>query len=240
MVDAVGTNCACDAGNQTETLGTLRSAVAVRLGFGAAGASAPGMTDLLNSFVVEAQNLLFRRNPITRLERWWTWSMTAGTRFYDFDADDDVDCPKKLDPLKVRWVGVSQTDTNWLPLAYGIDPLMFSNNIQSIPSRYEIRQCIEVLPAPPDDTWKLRIKGEFGLLSFKADTDICTVDPQAIKLLALANAKAHYGQPDAAAPMNELQVYLGDLVAAGHQTKRYIPGTQPQPYPPLPKMKDAP
>lgn len=217
-------NCDCDDDHPTETLANLRKYLLVRLGFAAMLASPPpGMTDLLDSFLIEAQTLLYQRFRMLRLERWFTWDMVAGVRFYDLPANADV-CTKKLDPSRVRWVGISQGDNTWQPLVCGIDPTRYTSNLQGIPDSYEIRQCIEVFPAPSDDTWKLRIKGDFGLLPFAVDTDVTTIDPQAIKLHALAYAKAHYGQSDAANHMSALTTFLGDLTASTHLTRRYVPG----------------
>jgi hypothetical protein len=222
-------NCDCDDEHPTETLADLRTYLMVRLGFSAMLASPPpGMTDLLNSFLIEAQTLLYQRFRMLRLERWFTWNMAAGTRFYDLGANADT-CTKKLDASRVRYVGISKGDNCWRPLVCGIDPVRYSYQGPSIPDSYEIRQCIEVFPAPSDDTWKLRIKGDFGLLPFVADTDVTTIDPQAIKLHALAYAKAHYGQSDAANHMNALTTFIGDLTAGTHQTRRYVPGERPAP-----------
>jgi hypothetical protein len=44
-------------------------------------------------------------------------------------------------------------------------------------------------------------------------------------LWALANAKNHYGQPDARDIAQEAQTYLRMLIADSHGTRRYIPGT---------------
>ncbi|MFP3813924.1 hypothetical protein, partial [Bacillus sp. SIMBA_005] len=79
-------------------------------------------------------------------------------------------------------------------------------------SHYEIRQCIELLPAPSDATWLLRVKGQFGLLPLDNDSDKTSIDPEAIFLLALANAKAHYGQPDAGNYAQQLAAYVRDLI----------------------------
>ena len=49
-------------------------------------------------------------------------------------------------------------------------------------------------------------------------------------LLALANAKAHYGKPDANNPVHELEVMISNLVAGSHNTARYIPGSVPRGY----------
>jgi hypothetical protein len=217
-------NCDCEADYPTQTLADFRTYLMTRLGFAAMLASPPpGMVGLLNSFLQDAQNLLYRRYAVFRLERWFSWDMQPDVRFYDF-ADNSDTCTNKMDPRRVRWVGISQGDNKWRPLNCGIEPMRYSSRVQSIPDSYEIRQCIEVWPAPSDDTWKLRIKGDFGLQPFVADTDVNTVDIEAIQLLALANAKAHYGQPDAANYMSQLTTLIGDLTAGSHDTRRYFPG----------------
>jgi hypothetical protein len=219
-------NCDCDGTHPTQTLADFRTYLMVRLGMAAQLAfPPPGTVALLNSFIIEAQNLLYRRYDVFRLERWFTWNMTAGARFYDFAENADT-CAKKMDPRRVSWVGISQGDDNWRPLHCGIEPTRYSSRPQSIPDSYEIRQCIEVWPAPADDTWRLRIKGEFGLMPFAADNDVNTIDIEAIQLLALANAKAHYGQPDAGNYMQQLTTLIGDLTAGSHHTRRYVPGRE--------------
>ena len=335
-------NCACSNNEfPTRTLAQLRNDLMSRLGFAAMLASPPpGMNGLLDSFLTEAQELLYRRYKVFQGERWFTWSMKAGTRFYDTAQNDDAvngllqppvmgaittatvggtllagtygylvtalnangettpgaevsitttgststntinwsadtgstgykvygrtvagewfmasiaagtltftdtgaitpsttisppdvnttpACSKTLDPRMVTWVGISQSDNNWRPLRNGINPVRYSSIINAIPDSYEIRQCIEVWPAPPDNTWKLRIKGYFGLMPLLLDNDSTTIDYRAVALLALANAKAHYGQPDANNYAAQLNTLMGDLNAGSHMTRRYVPGQQ--------------
>lgn len=216
-------NCECDDAFPSATLLQLRTRLLARLGMAAMPTGLPGMTTMLNDFLQQAQELLFRRYSVFRGERFFTWDLAASTRFYDLPDNRDT-CTKKLDPRKVTWVGISQGDDNWRPLVCGIDPTMYTGQGDGIPSHYEIRQCIEVWPAPADDTWQLRVKGYFGLLPFADDADTTTIDAEAVFLLALANAKAHYGQPDAGNYAQQLNTYIGDLVAGSHHTRRYIPG----------------
>lgn len=191
------------------------------------------LTAFVTGIVQEAQELLYQRYNVLRTERWFTWSMTTDERFYDLPENDEQTaepaCTKQIDPRKLSWVGVSQGDESWRPLIHGIDPVCYRTSLSSIPSHYEVRQCIEVWPAPSDDTWKLRIKGHFGLGAFAADSDTTTIDWQAILLLATANAKAHYKQADAGNYAQQLTVYIGDLVAGSHQTARYFPGRRERP-----------
>lgn len=218
-------NCECEDDYPRTTLAEMRKRLLRRLGFSAqANNPPPGMAEMLDDFIRNAQEMLFRRYSVFRRERFYTWDLIAGTRFYDLDANADA-CTKRLDPRMVSWAGLSQGDGNWRPLACGIDPSMYTSLGPGIPSRYEIRQCIELWPAPSDATWKLRIKGQFGLMPLEQPTDYTTVEPEAIFLLALANAKAHYGQPDAGNYATQLQSYIKDLIRGSHHTRRYLPGS---------------
>jgi hypothetical protein len=216
-------NCDCDDAFPTATLAQLRQRMVVRLGYAALLVAPPGLVLLLNDFLTQAQTLLYRKYSCFRTRRWFTWNMVQGGRFYDFGGNVDV-CAKVLDPRKVEWVGISKGDVNWTELICGINPVMYRSMQQAIPQFYDIRQCIEVWPAPNSDEWQLRIKGDFGLLPFVADSDVTTIDVEAIFLLALANAKAHYEQPDAGTTMAMATGLIADLTSGSHFTRRYVPG----------------
>lgn len=235
-------NCDCDDTTGNRTLKQLRDDLMRRLGFGAqVNNPPPGMADLLNSFLVQAQEFLYRRYDVLRTERLYTWPLQQGVRFYDVDANAET-CTKRLDPRKVTWVGVERDD-QWYPLVCGISPTLYSSNPTGWPTRYEIRQCIEVWPAPDDTAGSLVVKGHFGLEAFAADTDKTTIDDQLVFALALANAKAHYRQPDANNYVAQMETMMRNLVAGSHHTRRYVPGddgrsdyiyTRPKPSEPFP------
>lgn len=145
------------------------------------------------------------------------------------------ECLKRIDPRMIEWVGISDSGEWWQPIACGIPPEFYSwNQVQGWPQRYEIRQCIELWPAPDVGPWKLRIKGDFGLEAFSDDADKATIDSEAVFLHALARAKAHYQQPDASNCNTDAVTYIKNLVAGAHNTRRYIPGqgVAPNPVPP--------
>ncbi|MEY2160409.1 MULTISPECIES: hypothetical protein [unclassified Rhodanobacter] len=334
-------NCDCNDTTNNKTLKQLRDDMMIRLGFAAqVNNPPPGMAALLNSFLIEAQELLYRRYEVLRTERFYSWALQAGVRMYAPANNDEAAvlptptlaafttataggtlaagtysyrvaaknangttlasaaatiattgttstvtvnwnavvaptgaspvtgydiygrtaggelllasvglvttytdtgaaatsgalptanttaiCPKTLDPRKVTWVGVVR-DGLWCPLICGIEPEMYSvnGNGNGWPLRYEIRQCIEVWPAPGATEGSLVVKGHFGLEAFAADTDKTTIDDRLVFLLALSNAKAHYGRPDAGNYVQELETLMGNLVAGSHQTRRYLPG----------------
>lgn len=140
-------------------------------------------------------------------------------------------CIFNMDPYK-NIEGAWLVDLNgaWLPLAEGIPPTFYTTVPQpGLPSRYEIRQCIEVFPAPAATGYKLYIKGHFGLQPFELDGDKPTIDGHLVYLWALANALDYYGKPSAAGIAAQAREYLGELVAGTHGSRRYIPGVRALP-----------
>lgn len=230
-------NCACDDEGVivTDTLLSLRTRLMRRLGFSAQAVSPPpGMAALLDDFLRSAQVMLYNRYAAVRLRRWFTWELLQGVRFYDLAANRGI-CTLKLDGRRIAWAGVSSGDDVWTPISCGVRPNDYALNVSGIVSAYEVRQCIEVWPVPSDSDWLLRIKGDVGLLPFVADTDRSSIDAEPLFLLALANAKAHYGQPDAGNYSSQVQTMMKDLTAASHGTRRYLPGSEPPRNLPMPK-----
>lgn len=218
-------NCECESdAENNETRGELRARLMSLLGYGAQAASPPpGMADLLNNFLDQAQRLLYRRLTQFGWIRFYRWPLVGGV--YLYDLPDNVDaCDRKLDPRKMKWVGIHK-DGIWRELVQGIDPSLYSHDVTAQwPTRYEVRQCIEVWPKPQDDGGYLVIKGAFGLQRFTEDTDKTTVNSDLVFLQALANAKAHYRKPDARLIQDQAEVMLRGIVAGEHMTARYIPG----------------
>jgi hypothetical protein len=192
----------------------------------------PGLVPQLNTLLREAQDTIMVRYPALRTERWFSWPLTAGERFYNLPDNAEQTatpaCTKQLDPNRVTWVGY-QRDTVRVSLRAGIPPQVIGYDMSGWPERYEIRQCIEIWPAPDATAGTLLVKGRFKVSPFTADADVATVDDHAIFLLALANAKSHYKQPDAQTYYSQFQVHLEALVAGTHTTRRYLPGTNRDP-----------
>lgn len=232
-------NCQCDDGfYNNEVLLDLRTRMLVRLGYAArADDPPPGMPLLLDDFLRSAQRVLYRRYPALETERYFSWTMdptNGGERFYGIRDNNDANCTKKLDPYKINAAYIEDLNGVWMPLVRGIPGTFYTaTNFQGIPSHYEVRQCIEVFPAPAQ-AYTLRIKGRFGLNRFTQDTDQTTIDSELVFLWALANAKNHYGQPDADDIAAQAQTYLRELIAGAHGTARYIPGTFEEPNLPQP------
>lgn len=223
-------NCDCQSwpNDAFETLATLRGWMMNRLGFAAVSANPPpGMTPLINGFLQDAQKQLWKNHKELHTERFFSWTMVPGERFYGI-SDDNAECSgQPLDPYKVTWVGFQDLNLAWYTLVEGIDPVLYTRATITLgwPTRYEIRSCIEIFPAPRA-SYTLWVKGHFGLQPFAADTDTTTIDSHGVFLLALANAKAHYGQPDAANVLQQATNYMERIVAGAHGTRRYVPRTR--------------
>jgi hypothetical protein len=135
-------------------------------------------------------------------------------------------CSKTLDPREIKGVYISRGDNVWQPLWEGIPPTMYTSKIQAIPQRYEVKQCIEIWPAPSDNTWQMRIVGDFALRRFTQPLDVTTIDPHAIYLKAVADVGVHYGkQAVAQAAVQSLELYLKKLIAGTDANTRLWPGT---------------
>lgn len=308
-------NCECEDTNNSLTLAQYRSKMFDRLGFAAVKSNPPpGMEDLLNTFLQDAQNHLYLEYPALRTRRFFRWRMQEGERFYglldndenwtdaevtvsvatpgvvtftgdappngrliSFTVEDGGELPTGITAyhryyvvnsagstcniaLTANGTAIATTGTTsgqitasyspastcvfdfspyseimsvwmvlpnniWLPMGNGIPPSFYTTEANGgIPSRYEIRQCIEVFPAPDGPGYALYIKGHFGLRSFTEDADKATIDGELVYLWALGNAKAHYGQPDASLVGKQAGARLRNLIAGTHGTRRYIPG----------------
>ncbi len=70
-----------------KTLLQLRNKLMIRLGFAAQLAvSPPGMDILLNEFLIDAQEQMYKRFSPLRNQIWWTINVTQGNRHYDIPA----------------------------------------------------------------------------------------------------------------------------------------------------------
>lgn len=215
-------------GQPSDTLGNLRVRIMRRLGFSNQATNPPpGMTELINDFLFDGQSYLWRTFQALQTRRFFRWKIIPGQRFYSLiDNDDDVLSTFHMDPLKtIEWAGIQDTRNVWYPLIEGIPPQLYTMITKPWrPARYAINQALEVYPMP-DQTYFLWMRANFGLLAFSADGNQTTIDSNLVFLHALANAKNHYGQPDAKDIESQAQAYRGFLVAATHGTTKYIPGT---------------
>jgi hypothetical protein len=220
-------NCDCEAESPYEDLATLRIRMMVRLGYSAMARNPPsGMIALIDDFLQSAQKSLYQKNPDLRTTRIFKWTMVEGQRFYNVDEDESC-CGVTLDPRRVKWVGIEDLNGHWTRLVEGIPPEFYTTVLQQgLPLHYEIRSCIEVLPAP-NAAYILRIKGDFGMTAFTNPEHKTTIDSEVVFLTALAYAKKHYKQADADATKALADQYLQGMKADKHLTARYVPGAKP-------------
>jgi len=185
------------------------------------------MALLVNDFLASAQTFLYRRYLQLHTKRLFRWKINPGQRFYSLkDNDENVLENVNMDYARtVEWAGIQDSRNVWYPMIQGIPPQLYTMITKPWrPARYELRGAIEIYPMP-DQTYWLWMKGHFGLRAFTLDTQTTTIDSELVFLYSLANAKAHYGQPDANNIAGEADNYRKELIAATHQTAHYLPGT---------------
>jgi len=137
-----------------------------------------------------------------------------------------------FETLRVNEVWLKDS-TRWCKMISGIPTSGFTLTSQTIPTNFEIREYIEIWPEP-ETTYELYIKGDEGLRDLQVDTDPLSVNPRAVFLMALANAKAHYGHPDARIYFGQLEVHIGKLNAGTfNKNDRFIPDKREMEIPPL-------
>ena len=178
---------------------------------------------MVNSIIRDAQDQLYQQYSDLRTERWWTISCVPGANLYDVPLDLD----QYLDFRRITWAGILDDD-QWSPLIAGIDPMLYTSDSLRKPAYYQVTAAIEIFPVP-DRAYVIKLRGHLGLKWLNADDDMLTLSSRAVFLHALANAKAHYRQPDAGNYMQQAQSYVRQLIAGAHGTRRYIPGTQQVP-----------
>lgn len=223
-------NCNCDDDTGYRNRGQIRTAIIKLMGWAAISANPPpGVADYINEQLYLAHKLLWRRFPAIRTERWFSWSLTADERFYDLDANveqtavGDELCTKQLDPYSISEVWYER-DTQRTRLRNGLPSSELARTQTGWPTHYEIRQCLEIWPAPDATEGFIRVKARFKPTAFEDDTDLPGVPDDMVQLLALAACKRHYNKPDANDYVQQMEVLISDLTAGTHMTRQYIPG----------------
>lgn len=136
----------------------------------------------------------------------------------------------------VTFVAADFPQAQWYPLVQGIDPTEYTILPTSQrPQKFELREYLEIFPAP-DTYYTIWIRGHMGLTRFTQDADKATIDSDLLFLLALANAKAHYSQPDARAIGQQCELMLRKLNAGTFGVKKYVPGDKRPAVVPRPRI----
>lgn len=229
-------NCLCEVPENAETLSEMRTKLLSMTGYAAQAANPPpGIEELYNAFLDTSQKFLYKKYKALETERFFSWVLEPGVRYYGLWNNADA-CAVKLNRYKITGAWLQDLNNVWWPLIEGIDPTFYTLDMNfGWPSYYEVRQCIEVFPAP-QAAYTLWIKGHFELLPFADDDDVTTIDAAAIQNYATFLAKSHKGMPDAEIYASMAMEQVSSLIAGAHVTKRYIPTTTDVPVPTPPIM----
>ena len=108
-----------------------------------------------------------------------------------------MDYPADINPDRVQAIAILQNTVWTPPLKKGISSEHYTTlTNKAPPRRWEPRAQIEFWPQA-DQVYTGRVFGIQNLADFDADGDRATIDDTMISLVALADAKGHYRQPDA-------------------------------------------
>jgi hypothetical protein len=185
-----------------KTLGEIRSQIQSRLGFGMAGNAQIVNSALIDDFIIDAQEALYIQFDWVELKETYERNTGVNQQFYDYPPDCNVE---RIKSISVYWNG------SYVPLIEGIDLEHRGITPGTIPCRYERRDQLEIWPIPQSSTYKLRFEYERTLLPLVDSSDRLSLPDEMVKLYALANAKAHYRQPDADRYAAQLEVMLQRL-----------------------------
>lgn len=204
-----------------KTLGEIRSQIQSRLGFGMAGNAQIVNSALIDDFIIDAQEALYIQFDWIELKATYERNTGVNQQFYDYPPDCNVE---RIKSISVYWNG------DYVPLIEGIDLEHRGITPGTIPCRYERRDQIEIWPIP-QSIYKLHFEYERNLLPLVDNSDRLSLPDAMVKLYALANAKAHYRQPDADRYASQLESMLLRLKAQ-HRSRTEWKRTErvPSPY----------
>lgn len=198
-----------------KSLGELRYELAVRLGFGGVGSASDLQKPILNSFLARGQEFIASMFDLRNIKKF--------SEFNTAQAQSEYDYPSDMDHLLQAWI---KTGGDWIPLTEGITGGMDGLDLNSWPTRYDIRQGttsqpqIQLWPIP-DAIYPIKFEYIMRVGQFKNDNDKATFPDGLIFLHALTNAKAHYRQPDAQSIAAQLNTMVGTVRSRQHGNKKY-------------------
>lgn len=204
------------------TLGEIRSDIQIRLGFGMAGQAGVVNSPLIDSMIRSAQNQLYEQFEWANLKGVHERTTGTGQQFYDYPPDCNLE---QMFSLSVMWAG------RYIELQEGITLEERSTPAGSVPKKFERRDQIELWPVPDSNTYDLRFEYIKTLAPMVVDSDRTSINSEIIFLHALANAKQHYRQPDAATYASQLDSMLSRLKARHRRQSTWgRKGRAPTPY----------
>ena len=192
------------------TLETMRGELSARLGMGAMGASSGANMTSLNSFLRNGQAQLYRMQDWRHLTDYSDKTLGVGQNLIDYPTSGVMGlggCARDKRILRLENPYAAQ----YFKLDEGITTDMWSTmETQSNPERYERYKQLLIYPKA-NQVYTIRVWFISDLGRFTEDGDECTLDDEMLFLHALANAKAHYRQPDAATYQGQLNTMLASL-----------------------------
>ena len=205
-----------------QTLGELRALVTQRLGFGSAGAAAGVIAGTIDNFLFNAQVQLYLQADWKKLQHYADKTVGVGQFLIDYPTVVGG-APADANAERILKIAV-KVNSLWVDLKEGINTEHYSyQDRQYYPQRYERYSQIELWPQA-DIAYTVRIWYIRELGRFTQDGDRCTIDDDLIFLHALANAKAHYRQPDAELYSGQMQSILTQLKTKQFGTRSYRRG----------------
>ncbi len=194
-----------------KTLGELRGTLLARLGMGGMGASGGANLALIDSFLQNGQSQLYRLQDWKHLQDFKDVTTGVGQSRYDYPTTGTYNaastCERDQRILRIETV----ISGEYVPVHEGITTAMWSSmDTRGQPQRYERYRQIQVYPEA-DQAYTLRIWYVSDLARFTETSDRASLDDDMILLHALANAKAHYRQPDAQVYQGQLNTLLASL-----------------------------
>jgi hypothetical protein len=191
-------------------LEALRTELLARLGMGAMGASGGANLTLIDSFLRNGQAQLYRMQDWKHLIDYQDKTLGTDQNLLDYPNAGVMSAGTAARDKRILRVEY-EYNGQWLELTEGITTKMWSTmDTLASPVRYERYAQILVYPKA-DQTYTVRIWFVADLGRFTQDDDEATLDDEMILLHALANAKAHYRQPDAATYQGQLNTLLASL-----------------------------
>ena len=186
------------------TLGDIRSDIQIRLGFGLAGQAGVVNSPLIDSMIRSAQTQLYEQFDWLELKAVEERVTGVDQQFYDYPADCNIE---RINGIWVKWGG------RYIPLTEGISNADRGWNPGGNPQKYERRDQFELWPVPSSTDFTLRIDYIRTLTPMVVSADRTSIPSEPVFLHALANAKAHYRQPDAQTYASQLDAMLRKLKA---------------------------
>ena len=184
------------------TLAEIRSDIQIRLGFGMSGQAGIVNSPLIDSMIRDAQEQLYLQYDFIELRGVFEKSTGATQIYYDYPANCNAE---RITNFSVKWSG------RYIPLEEGISVQDRNMTAGGRPQRYELRDQIEVWPAPESVDYILRFEYIRTLLPLFANSDRTSIPSELVLLHALTNAKLHYGDADADKYSSQLDAALVKL-----------------------------